>query len=159
MKIIQGSLESSEKSIAIVVSRTNKMINNNLLEGSLDTLKRIGKVRDENIHIFWIPGAYEIPLTLKCLVNIKKYHAIIALATIIKGSTYHYKFLTQSCINEILRISSNSLLPISYGILTTENIDQAIERSGIKLNNKGSEAAVAALEMINIIHRISKIYK
>ncbi|WP_367670696.1 6,7-dimethyl-8-ribityllumazine synthase [Sodalis-like secondary symbiont of Drepanosiphum platanoidis] len=156
MKIIEGKILSPKSKIAIVVSRFNKSINNNLLDGALNTLKRVGQVKDDNITIVWVPGAYEIPLIVNIL-SLKKFDAIIALATIIKGNTSHFEFISSSCSSEISSISIKNSLPIIFGILTTNNIEQAIERSGTKLGNKGIDAALSALESINIIKYIKNI--
>ncbi|BFI91221.1 6,7-dimethyl-8-ribityllumazine synthase [Enterobacterales bacterium endosymbiont of Anomoneura mori] len=154
MKKIKVSFDSPNSKIAIIVSRFNEFINKSLLNGSIDILKRIGKILDNNITIIWVPGAFEIPLITQILANSKKYNAIIALGTIIKGETPHFKYISNSTISSISNVILKTEIPIIFGILTTDNIEQAINRSGIKLGNKGSEAALNALEMINIINNI-----
>lgn len=157
MNIIEGKVTSSASKIAIVVSRFNRFINNNLLEGTLDTLNRVGHIQDNNITVVWVPGAYELPLIVKALAIKNKYDALIALGTIIRGVTAHFEFILKSCNYGLSNISINSTLPIGLGLLTTDTIAQAIERSGVKNNNKGSEAALAVLEMINLLKLIDKI--
>ncbi|QOI11190.1 6,7-dimethyl-8-ribityllumazine synthase [Blochmannia endosymbiont of Colobopsis nipponica] len=154
MKIIQGIVTSPSACVAIVVVRFNKFINNSLLEGAIDVLKRIGHVQDNNIVVVWVPGTYELPVAVLALVNTHKYDAIIALGTVIRGDTAHFEFISNTCSISLSKIAMNSLLPIAFGVLTTDNIDQAIERVGIKGNNKGAAAAMTVLEMINVLKAI-----
>ncbi|WP_159714464.1 6,7-dimethyl-8-ribityllumazine synthase [Blochmannia endosymbiont of Camponotus nipponensis] len=156
MNIIEGDITANRAKIAIAVVRFNRFVNNNLLEGALDTLKRIGHVKDENITIIWVPGAYELPLIAKALAVSRRYDGIVALGTVIRGFTMHFEFIAKECSTGLSNVSIENTLPIGFGVLTTENIDQAIERSGIKSHNKGSEAALAVLEMINILQMIKK---
>ncbi|URJ27959.1 6,7-dimethyl-8-ribityllumazine synthase [Candidatus Blochmannia vicinus (nom. nud.)] len=156
MNIIEGSTTANEAKIAIAVVRFNRFINNNLLEGALDILKRIGHIKDENITTIWTPGAYELPLIVKALAISHKYDGIIALGTVIRGITLHFELIARECSSGLSNISIENTLPIGFGLLTTDNISQAIERSGVKANNKGSEAALAVLEMINILQIIKK---
>lgn len=151
MKIIEGNLFSNEVTIAIAVARFNRAINNNLLEGSIDILKRIGHVQDKNITVVWIPGAYELPLMAQILAVTNKYDALIALGTVIRGATKHFEFVSRSCIFGLSQVSIKNRLPIGLGVLTADNLEQAIERSGVKNTNKGSEAALSVLEMIHIL--------
>lgn len=155
MNIIEGYLQADMAKIAIVVSRFNRVINNNLLEGSIDVLKRMGNVQNKNITIIWVPGTYELPLAVQAVSISNTYDAAIALGTIIKGVTRHFEFIARSCSFGLSKISIYNKFPIGLGILTTDNTEQAIERSGIK-NNKGSEAAVSVLEMINILKILNK---
>lgn len=156
MNIIESDIIANEAKIAIAVVRFNRFVNNNLLEGALDILQRIGHVQDKNITIIWVPGAYELPLIAKALAISHKYDGIIALGTVIRGFTVHFEFISKECSSGLSKISMENTLPIGFGLLTTDNISQAIERSGIKSNNKGSEAALAVLEMINILKMIKK---
>ncbi|URJ32655.1 6,7-dimethyl-8-ribityllumazine synthase [Blochmannia endosymbiont of Camponotus sp.] len=151
MNIIESDTMANQAKIAIAVVRFNRFVNNNLLEGALDVLKRIGHVKDENITIIWVPGSYELPLIAKALAISHKYDGIIALGTVIRGFTVHFEFVAKECSSGLSRISMENTLPIGFGLLTTDNISQAIERSGVKSNNKGSEAALSVLEMINIL--------
>ncbi|MGP1930283.1 MAG: 6,7-dimethyl-8-ribityllumazine synthase [Arsenophonus sp. ET-YP4-MAG3] len=156
MKIIKGTIGAPKAHIAIVVARFNHFINKSLLEGAIDTLERIGQVIKENITVVWIPGAYELPLTIKILSETKKYDAIIALASIIRGETQHFKYVIGECITGLSSITIKNNIPVAFGILTIENIEQAIERAGTKSGNKGADAALTALEMINIINLIKE---
>ncbi|KIE63901.1 6,7-dimethyl-8-ribityllumazine synthase [Candidatus Riesia pediculischaeffi] len=158
LKRIQGSLSCSDSvKIAIIVSRFNRFINDNLLNGAVDILRRIGGLKKENISVVEVPGAYEIPLVVKILSESGKYQSIITIATIIKGETKHFEYICNSCNVEIPKISMEYNIPISCGILVAENIDQAIARSGLKMGNKGSDAALVSLEMINLVKKISNI--
>ncbi|CAL4324358.1 6,7-dimethyl-8-ribityllumazine synthase [Buchnera aphidicola] len=156
MILIETGVSSKDSLISIIISRFNEFINQNLLNGTIDTLKRIGKVKEENILVIKVPGAYELPLIAKNIANLKKYNAIIALGTIIKGNTSHFKYISREVSSGLAKVSLKNNIPIAFGILTTENIEQAIERSGSKMGNKGVEAALCALEMINIIKKIKK---
>jgi len=157
MNTIQSGIIAKNASIAIIIARFNNFINNNLLLGALDTLKRIGQVNEEKILQVYVPGTYEIPTVASHLANSGKYDAIIAIGTIIKGSTDHFKYIASDTSSNLSRISTQYFLPITLGILTTKNIEQSIERSGTKMGNKGSEAALAALEMINVMRALKKI--
>ncbi|WMC20266.1 MAG: 6,7-dimethyl-8-ribityllumazine synthase [Enterobacteriaceae bacterium PSpyr] len=157
MKIIKGDFFSPESYIAIVVARFNDFINKTLLNGAIEILERIGKISNKNITIVWVPGAYELPLISQVLANSKKYNAIISLGTIIKGNTSHFNYISNSVSTNIINVSLKTEVPIIFGILTTNNIEQAINRAGCKSGNKGSEAALNALEMINIINTIHNI--
>lgn len=149
-------ITKNETKIAIIISRFNYSINTNLLNGALDTLQRIGKITLKNISIIYVPGAYEIPTISNIIANKKQHHAIITLGTIIKGKTSHYSYISNTIISELLKISIKTNIPISLGIITANNIEQAVERSGLKLGNKGIESALAALEMIDVIKNIKK---
>ncbi|QCI17264.1 6,7-dimethyl-8-ribityllumazine synthase [Buchnera aphidicola (Aphis helianthi)] len=156
MNIIQSGITNKTASIAIIISRFNQFINNSLLSGALDTLIRIGQIKEENIFKIYVPGAYEIPLIASYIAKHKKYNAIITIGTIIKGSTDHFKYISGDIYSNLSKISIKHFIPITLGILTTNNLEQSIERSGLKMGNKGSEAALAALEMINIIEKLKK---
>lgn len=152
MKIIEVSLYNSESKIAIVISRFNNFINQNLLNGTVDVLKRIGQVLDENITVIWVPGMYEISLTVHHLIKSNKYDAIVILGTLIRGGTDQYKYIADATNNRIANLNND--IPVAFGILITDSTEQAIERAGAKLGNKGAEAGLAILEMINIIKAI-----
>jgi len=157
MNIIQSGITAKDASIAIIVARFNTFINNNLLSGALDTLTRIGQVEKENILQIYVPGTHEIPTVASYIAQSSKYNAIIAIGTIIKGDTDHFKYIASDTSNSLSRISTQYFLPITLGILITKNIEQSIERSGTKMGNKGSEAALAVLEMINIMKNLKKV--
>lgn len=157
MKTIEASVTAPNARVAIVIARFNHFINDSLLIGAKDALKRIGQVKDENITIIWVPGAYEIPLTAKALAESGKFDAIVALGTVIRGSTAHFEYVAGESSSGLLNASLNANMPVAFGILTTESIEQAIERAGTKAGNKGAEAALTALEMINILSTIKTL--
>lgn len=157
MNTIESGIIAKNASVAIIIARFNEFINKNLLSGALDTLKRIGKINEENILKIYVPGTYEIPVIASYLANSGKYDAIIVIGTIIKGKTDHFKYIAADTTSSLAKISSQFFIPVTLGILTTNSIEQSIERSGTKLGNKGSEAALAALEMINIMKDLKKI--
>lgn len=154
MQIIEGQVAAPEAKVAIIVARFNHFINDSLVEGAVDALKRIGQVADKNIVIIKVPGAYEIPLTAKAVAESKQYDAIVALGTVIRGSTAHFDYVAGESSSGLLSTSLDYSIPVGFGILTTENIEQAIERAGTKAGNKGAEAALTALEMYNTLKRI-----
>lgn len=154
-KVIEGQLISCNSKYAIVVSRFNEFINNKLLGGALDCLSRHG-VKEEEIEIVWVPGAFEIPLIAQKLARNTKYDAIICLGTVIRGATPHFDYVSAEVSKGIATVSLNSDKPVIFGVLTTDSIEQAIERAGTKVGNKGWDAAMAALEMINLIKEINK---
>ncbi|QJC31504.1 6,7-dimethyl-8-ribityllumazine synthase [Enterobacteriaceae endosymbiont of Donacia tomentosa] len=154
MKIINENVTAPNSFIAIVISRFNIFINKNLLHAALDTLQRIGMVKEKNITICWVPGSYEIAQVIQQLIQKNIYDGIISIGTIIKGETSHYKYLSKEVCSQLSNLSIKNNIPISFGIITADNIKQAIERSGVKINNKGIEAALTLLEMINIFKSI-----
>ncbi|MGJ0848422.1 6,7-dimethyl-8-ribityllumazine synthase [Tissierella praeacuta] len=150
MRTIEGNLVAKGIKVGIVAGRFNEFIVSNLLGGALDGLKRHG-VEDENIEIAWVPGAFEIPLVAKKMANINKYDAIICLGVIIRGATPHFDYVCAEVSKGIANVSLNSELPVIFGVLTTDSIEQAIERAGTKAGNKGYDAAVSAIEMANLL--------
>ncbi|AHG59938.1 6,7-dimethyl-8-ribityllumazine synthase [Buchnera aphidicola] len=157
MNIIQSGITAKHASIVIIIARFNEFINKNLLLGALDTLKRIGQVEEKNILQIYVPGTYEISVAASYIAKSGKYDAIIVIGTIIKGDTDHFKYIAGDTTSNLLKISTQYLIPITLGILTTNSIEQSIERSGTKMGNKGSEAALAVLEMINVMKYLKKI--
>lgn len=153
MNILEGNLISKEAKIGIVVSRFNEFITGKLLSGAVDTLLRHG-VNDENISVAWVPGAFEIPLISKKMAETGKYDAVICLGAVIRGSTSHYELVCNEAAKGVAQVSLETGVPVLFGIITTENIEQAIERAGSKAGNKGSECAEGAIEMINLCRRI-----
>ncbi|PKH04596.1 6,7-dimethyl-8-ribityllumazine synthase [Psychromonas sp. MB-3u-54] len=151
MKIIEGGLAAPQAQIAIVISRFNSFINEQLLAGAIDTLKRTGQVADDNITVVRVPGAVELPLVAKRVAASKKFDAIIALGTVIRGGTPHFEFVANECNKGLGQVSMDFDIPVAFGVLTTDSIEQAIERAGTKMGNKGSEAALSALEMVNVM--------
>ena len=154
MQIIEGNLIAHDARIAIVVSRFNSIINEHLLSGALDGLKRQGEVNEDNITVVRVPGAIEIPLTVKKLAQSKKFDAIVALGCVIRGATYHFEIVANESAKGLTQVMLENNIPVAFGILTTDNIDQAVQRAGSKAGNKGAEAALSALEMINVLKQI-----
>ena len=153
MRTFEGKFDGRDVRIAIVAGRFNEFITSKLVGGALDVLKR-NDVSEENIDIAWVPGAFEIPLIAKKLANTQKYDAIITLGAIIKGSTPHFDYVCSEVSKGVAQISLQSELPVIFGVLTTNNIEEAIERAGTKAGNKGADAAFSAIEMINLIKEI-----
>lgn len=153
MKVFEGNLVSKEIKIGIVAARFNEFITGKLLEGALDCLKR-HDVSEESIEIAWVPGAFEIPLIASKMAGCGKYDAVICLGAVIRGSTSHYDYVCSEVSKGIAHVSLNSGIPVMFGVLTTENIEQAIERAGSKAGNKGFDCAMGAIEMINLIREI-----
>jgi len=149
MKILEGNMVASGAKIALVASRFNEFITSKLISGAVDGLKRHG-VEDDNISLAWVPGAFEIPLIAKKLALSKKYDAIICLGAVIRGSTTHYDYVCNEVSKGIALVSLEANIPVLFGVLTTENIEQAIERAGTKAGNKGYDCALSAIEMINL---------
>lgn len=150
MKIIEGNLVAQGLKIGIVVGRFNEFIVSKLLGGALDGLKRHG-VDEENIEVAWVPGAFELPLIAKKMVNTDKYDAVICLGAVIKGSTPHFDYVCSEASKGIATVSLQSEKPVIFGVLTTDTIEQAIERAGTKAGNKGYDAAITAIEMSNLL--------
>jgi 6,7-dimethyl-8-ribityllumazine synthase len=151
MKVIEGVVPAPHAKVAIVVSRFNSFINDRLVEGALDTLKRQGQIADENITLVKVPGAVELPLAAKRLAKSKQFDGIVALGCVIRGGTAHFEYVSGECAKGLAQVSLESEIPVAFGVLTTENIEQAIERAGTKAGNKGVEAALSTLEMINVM--------
>ena len=149
MKIIKANLDASEKSFAIVVSRFNEFISSKLLEGALDCLQR-HKADDKKITVVWVPGSFEIPLLAHKLASSKKYEAVICLGAVIKGDTSHNEYIATEVTKGIAQIGLQTGVPVILGVITPDNLEQAIERAGTKLGNKGFEAAMTAIEMANL---------
>ncbi|HCK13826.1 TPA: 6,7-dimethyl-8-ribityllumazine synthase [Candidatus Poribacteria bacterium] len=155
-KIYEGNLIGSGLTFAIVVSRFNSFITDRLLEGALDTLKRHGVDLDD-VSVFRTPGSYEIPSTAKRLADIGKFNAIICLGAVIRGATPHFDYVAGESASGIAQVSYATGIPTIFGIITTDTINQAIERAGAKSGNKGSEAATAAIEVINLYKQIDQL--
>ena len=152
---IEGKLYASESDkFCIVISRFNDFIGKKLLDGAVDTFRRLN-VKDENIDIIYTPGAFEIPLMAQYAAKSNKYNAIVALGAIIKGSTSHYDYVCAELSKGIASVSMTTGVPVLFGVLTTDNIEQAIERAGTKAGNKGADCAKAAIEMANVIKKIN----
>ncbi|MGL5354597.1 MAG: 6,7-dimethyl-8-ribityllumazine synthase [Clostridium sp.] len=150
MNIIEGNLIAEGLKVGIVVGRFNEFIVSKLLGGALDGLKRHG-VLDNNIDVAWVPGAFELPLLAKKMVKTEKYDVVICLGAVIKGSTPHFDYVCAEAAKGIGAVSLEYEKPVIFGVLTTDSIEQAIERAGTKSGNKGYDAAVTAIEMANIL--------
>lgn len=150
MKTIEGQLVATDEKFCIVISRFNEFIGSKLLSGAVDELKRHG-VSEDNIDVIWVPGAFEIPLLAKKAAKSGKYNAIITLGAVIKGSTGHYDYVCAEVSKGVAAVSLETCVPVIFGVLTTDNIEQAIERAGTKAGNKGSDAAKSAIEMANLV--------
>lgn len=153
MKTFEGNVVSTGIRVGIVVSRFNEFITSKLLSGAIDGLVR-HNVREDDIQVAWVPGAFEIPLIVSKMAKSGKYDAVIALGAVIRGSTSHYEYVCSEVSKGIATVSLNSDIPVMFGILTTENIEQAIERAGTKAGNKGYDCALGAIEMVNLIREI-----
>lgn len=153
MKIYEGKMTSKDMRIGIVVARFNEFITSKLLGGAIDALTR-HDVSEDSIDVAWVPGAFEIPLIAQKMAKSGKYDAVIALGAVIRGSTSHYDYVCNEVSKGIASVSMNSDIPVMFGVVTTENIEQAIERAGTKAGNKGYDCALGAIEMINLIREI-----
>ena len=153
-KIIQGDLSAKGGKFCIVAARFNDFITSRLVDGELDALQRHGAA-ETDIELVKVPGAYEIPLAAKKMAESKKYHAIICLGSVIRGATPHFDVVVNEVSKGAAQVGLETGIPVLFGVLTTENIEQAIERSGTKAGNKGSEVAVAAIEMANLVANLS----
>lgn len=148
--VYEGNLVGTDLKIGIVVGRFNEFITSKLLAGAQDTLRRHG-VQEENVSLAWVPGCFEIPLVAKKMAASDKYDAIITLGTVIRGATPHFDYVNNEVSKGVASTSMQEGLPVIFGVLTTDTIEQAIERAGTKAGNKGAEAAVSAVEMANLM--------
>ena len=154
MNVLEGKLVAKENvKIGIVCARFNEFITSKLLGGAMDGLIRHG-VKDENVDVAWVPGAFEIPVVAKRMAESGKYDAVLCLGAVIKGSTDHYDYVCAEVSKGIATVSLQTGLPVMFGVLTTDNIEQAIERAGTKAGNKGYDVALSAVEMINLFQNI-----
>lgn len=153
MKEVLGQMVVKGKQFAIVISRFNELVSKEMLTGAVDTLLRHG-AKENEISAAWVPGAFEIPLIAKKLAESKKYNAVICLGAIIRGDTPHFDYIAAEATKGIAQVGLQSGIPVSFGILTVDTLEQAFERAGSKAGNKGRQAAETAIEMINIIDQI-----
>ncbi len=149
MNVLEGKLTAKDMKVAIVVARFNEFITSKLLSGAVDCLVR-HEAKDEDITVAWVPGAFEIPMACKKLAESGKYDAIIALGAVIRGATPHFDYVCAEASKGIAQVSMQTGVPVAFGVLTTENIQQAIERAGTKAGNKGVDCAMSAMEMVNL---------
>jgi 6,7-dimethyl-8-ribityllumazine synthase len=153
IRIIEGDFSASNASFALVVARFNSFVVDSLLAGAIDTLSRHG-VSEKNITIIKVPGAFELPMVAKSAAVSGKYSAIIALGAVIRGSTPHFDFVAGECAKGLGQVGMNHDLPVVFGVLTVDTIEQAIERAGTKAGNKGSDAAMTALELCSLLRKL-----
>ena len=154
MNVYEGSLVSQGIKVGIVAARFNEFIVSKLVSGALDGLKR-HDVKDEDIDVAWVPGAFEIPLIASKMANSGKYDAVICLGAVIRGATSHYDYVCNEVSKGVAQAGLNSGVPVLFGVVTTENIEQAIERAGTKAGNKGFDCALGSVEMVNLIKGMS----
>lgn len=153
MRVLEGKLVASNLKIGIVAARFNEFIVSKLLSGAVDGLKR-HDVNDDDIDVAWVPGAFEIPLAADKMAKSGKYDAVICLGTVIRGSTSHYDYVCNEVSKGVAHVSLEAGIPVLFGVLTTENIEQAIERAGTKAGNKGYDCALSAIEMVQLLKEI-----
>ena len=151
--IIEGFITAKDMKVGIVVARFNEFITSKLLGGALDALHR-HEAKDEDIDVAWVPGAFEIPVVAKKMAESCKYDAVIALGAVIRGSTTHYDYVCNEVSKGVAQVGMQTGVPTIFGVVTTENIEQAVERAGTTAGNKGTDAAMAAMEMANLLKKI-----
>lgn len=154
MNIIEGKLKAKTEKFALIVSRFNEFITAKLLEGARDCLLRHG-CQENNITVVWVPGVFEIPQVVKKLADSGKYNAVVALGAVIRGGTPHFDYIAGQVSKGIAECSMHANIPVSFGVLTTDTIEQSLERAGTKAGNKGWDAALSALEMVSVLDQIS----
>lgn len=152
-KMLEGLLQAQGMRFALVVGRFNDFIGSKLMEGAMDTLKRHG-AHEDDITVAWVPGAFEIPLVAGKLATSGKYDAVITLGAVIRGATPHFDYVAAEVSKGVAHVGLNSGVPVIFGVLTTDTIEQAIERAGTKAGNKGADAACAAMEMVDLLRKI-----
>ncbi|BBN99983.1 6,7-dimethyl-8-ribityllumazine synthase [Sporolactobacillus terrae] len=155
MTVYEGKYQGEQVKVAITIARFNELITSKLLAGAQDNLIRHG-VDAKNIDVYWVPGAFELPFITKKVVATQKYDGVITLGAVIRGATTHYELVSNEVAKGVAQIELNSDIPVMFGVLTTETIEQAIERAGTKSGNKGSEAAQGLLEMVSLNELIAK---
>jgi 6,7-dimethyl-8-ribityllumazine synthase len=155
MNVIEGQLTTPKGKFAILVARFNSYIVESLLDGAIDTLKRHG-VSEKDIEVIRVPGAFEMPIAAQRIANKNQHAAIIALGAVIRGGTPHFDYVAGECVKGLSQVSLSTDTPVTFGVLTVDSIEQAIERAGTKAGNKGEEAAITALEMVNLLDELAK---
>ena len=154
IKTIEGDFTASDARFALLASRFNGFIVNSLVEGAVDALGRHG-VAEDGMELIWVPGAYEIPLAAQRLAAGKRYDGIIALGAVIRGATPHFDYVAGECSKGLTAVSLKYDIPVGFGVLTVDTIEQAVERAGTKAGNKGAEAAMSVLEMVSLLRRLT----
>ncbi|MEW5914374.1 MAG: 6,7-dimethyl-8-ribityllumazine synthase [Thermodesulfobacteriota bacterium] len=152
-KVIEGTLRAEGMRFALVASRFNDFITSKLLEGALDALKRHG-ANEQDLTVVWVPGSFEIPLVTRRLAKSGKYDAVLALGAVIRGSTPHFDYVAAEVSKGVAQVGLETGVPVIFGVLTTDTIEQAIERAGTKAGNKGADAALAAVEMVDLLKNL-----
>ncbi len=153
-KTHEGGMIIKNKRFAVIISRFNDLVTKSLLEGCCDTLRRHG-AKDGEVELFWVPGAYEIPLTASRLSKEKRFDAIICLGAVIRGETPHFDFIANEAAKGIAQVSMQTGIPVIFGVITADTMEQAMERAGLKSGNKGKDAALNAIEMVNLFESMS----
>lgn len=153
-RVVEGALTDTGASLAIVVSRFNSFITQRLLDGALDALGRHGVDLNQRVTVVWTPGSFELPLVVRELARSGRYHAVIALGAVIRGGTPHFEYVASEVAKGLAAVSLDTGVPVSFGVLTTDNVEQAVDRAGTKMGNKGAEAAMSALEMVNLLRSL-----
>lgn len=156
IRTLQGTVVGAGLRVAVVVSRFNELITESLLQGALHALKRHG-VADEDVTVVWVPGAFELPMAAKSLAQSGAYQAVVTLGCVIRGATPHFDYVCAQASSGIQSVSMDTGIPVIFGVLTTETIEQAMERAGTKAGNKGADAAVAAIEMATLMPQLSPV--
>lgn len=157
--VIEAGLVDQGGRYALLVSRFNDFITARLLDGAIDALRRHGADPDTQITVVWAPGSYELPVVAKRLAESGRFDAVVALACVIRGGTPHFDYVAGEVTKGLAQVSLSSGVPVTFGVLTTESIDQAVERAGTKMGNKGAEAALAALEMVGLLRAVDRALK
>lgn len=155
-RTLEANLIDAGGRYALLVSRFNDFITSRLVDGAVDTLRRHGADVDNNVTVVWAPGSYELPLVAQHLARSGKYDAIVALACVIRGGTPHFDYVANEVTKGLAAVGLSTGVPVTFGVLTTDSIEQAVERAGTKMGNKGAEAALAALEMVGLLRNLSK---
>ncbi len=150
-KVYQGKLTAKGKKVGIVVSRFNEFITSKLLGGAIDRLER-SDVDEKDIEVMWVPGCFEVPLACQKMAASKKYDAVIAIGAVIRGATPHFEFVSSEMAKGIAKVTLDTEVPVIFGVITTDSLEQAVERAGTKSGNKGAQAAEAAIEMVNVLN-------
>lgn len=153
-QVVEGNLVDAGGRYAVLVSRWNDFITSRLLDGALDTLRRHGVDVDTKVRVVWAPGSFELPLVAQRLARCGDYDAVIALACVIRGGTPHFDFIASEVAKGLAHVGLGADVPVTFGVLTTDSIDQAVERAGTKMGNKGAQAALAALETVNLLKQL-----
>ena len=152
-RVIEGQLVARDARFVIVSARFNELIVARLVEGALDALRRHGAA-DQDIHVVRVPGAFELPLAVRRLARTKRYDGIVALGAVVRGQTPHFEYVCNECAAGLTRVSQEFEVPVGFGVLTCDTVDQALDRAGSKAGNKGADAAMATLEMVNLLRQL-----